>query len=52
MVYCTKCGGPLKESDKFCPIAVHLLQRLLERNIPFQAATLWTELKTFFMKAT
>jgi hypothetical protein len=20
MVYCTKCGAPLKESDKFCPI--------------------------------
>jgi hypothetical protein len=20
MVYCTKCGAPLKEEDKFCPV--------------------------------
>ena len=20
MVYCTKCGAPLKEGDKFCPV--------------------------------
>ena len=20
MVYCTKCGAPLKEDDKFCPV--------------------------------
>lgn len=40
MSYCTKCGAPLKEEDKFCPICGARVARITQEEYSVSGSTL------------
>jgi hypothetical protein len=38
--YCTKCGAPLKEEDKFCPICGARVARITQEEYSVSGSTL------------